>query len=206
MRPSTGMIAMRIDLGWIAGLAALVALPCQAVELSERGWSATLSGPIVPGDDLKLRAFLALPRVTPLRVIQLRSGGGYIDPALQMAKEIRAAGLTTKVDVASGSCESACTLIFAGGVRRHYVNADRATEGIMRSGGRGLGYHSASSISASRQRVEYRPGTLTIAQAYLEMGMPAAAELAEKAGIDEMFYVSGPSALSRGIATSLSEP
>jgi hypothetical protein len=195
---------MRTDSGWIAGLAALLALPCQAVELSEHGWSATLSGPIIPGDDRKLRDFLSEPRIVPLRVIYLQSGGGLIAPALQMAKDIRAAGLSTAVDLALGSCESACTLIFAGGMRRHYVNADRATEGITRGAGRGLGFHSASAITASRVRVEYRPGTLTIAQAYLEMGMPA--ELAEKAGIDEMYYISGPNALSRGIATSLSAP
>lgn len=41
---------------------------------------------------------------------------------------------------------------------------------------------------------------------YYEFGSPAAAEFVVKAGHKEMYYVSGATALAKGLATSLAKP
>ena len=49
------------------------------------------------------------------KIVLITSPGGDLDVAIHIGKELRAAKLSTQVH---GACESACTFIFIGGVRR----------------------------------------------------------------------------------------
>jgi hypothetical protein len=176
-----------------------------AIELSEQGTTAFLSGKIDPGDDVKFQEFLAQPRAAKLRALQLNSTGGYIAAAAAIARSVRQLGLVTLVDAAKSRCNSACTLIFAGGVARHYINASAVVDGLGK--GWGLGYHEGNDRNKTGQGERASPGaTAAMIRNYYELGSPAAAEFAEKAPFNGMYHISGATALSRGIATSLSAP
>jgi hypothetical protein len=176
-----------------------------AIELSEQGTKAFLSGSINPGDDIVFQQFLARPRAAKLRVLQLDSTGGYIAAGAGIARSVRRAGLITLVDAAKNICNSACTMIFAGGVARHYINAGGIVDGLGK--GWGLGYHGANDRNKTGQGRRAAPrGTAAMDNVYYEMGSPAAAEFAEKAPFNGMYHISGATALSRGIATSLAAP
>ena len=182
--------------------AALLCAPAaQAMDMSVRGSTAFLSGEIKPGDEFKLRALL---RGNKISVIELSSPGGFIDPAREMARDIRKAGLTTYVNAAKERCSSACTGLFVAGVRRHFVNS----EGKDRLDGRpaGLGFHAGNGFNASGRRAQSGPATADMIDLYYEMGAPAAADFAQNAPSNGMFYISGATATAKGIATSLSAP
>jgi hypothetical protein len=79
------------------------------------GDTLVLSGPVV-GDDLsRLRTHFATDKVK--LVLLHNSPGGDLWNGLQLAQRIRDRGLPTAV---SGKCESACGLIFLGGVQRSF--------------------------------------------------------------------------------------
>lgn len=62
--------------------------------------------------------FLRTLRLAPeARRLVLRSEGGYIDPALLLAKEVRRRGMATKID-AGGFCFSSCAYVFFAGTER----------------------------------------------------------------------------------------
>ena len=182
--------------------AALLCGPqAQAMDMSVRGGVAFLSGEIKPGDEFKLRALL---RDNKISVIELSSPGGFIAPATEMARDIRKAGLTTYVNAGKERCSSACTGLFVAGVRRHFVNS----EGKDRLDGKaaGLGFHAGNSFDASGRRAQSGPATAHMIDLYYEMGAPAAADFSKNATSDGMFYISGATAMAKGIATSLSAP
>lgn len=184
----------------------LAAYPARAtVYLSERGSRVYLSGEFEPGDDQRLAALLAQPRIRRIEVIYLDSFGGSIVAGIRIGRLIRKAGLATAVDAAAARCDSACTLIFAGGVRRYYVGGAAVFEGT--SGRGGLGYHPAHVRDPAWTRASYSDkGTGMMAAFYREMGQPRAAELMAKAGFSTIYRPSGATALSLRIATSLDEP
>lgn len=63
-------------------------------------------------------AFLRILRFQPkAKVLVLDSDGGYIDPALIVAKEVRARGLDTYV-MQGTQCNSACAYVFLAGTNR----------------------------------------------------------------------------------------
>lgn len=189
----------------VFGALTIGAVPAAAIWLSENGAVATLTGPIVDGDEAVFKAFLDRPRARPIGVIYLSSGGGRITPAIQIGRMIRKAGLTTAVQADSASCASACTIIFAGGIRRHYIGGDSVYEGL--TGKTGLGFHPAHRDGG---RVEghgpSEAGTRRLRGFYAEMGMPRAVELMEKAAFNTLYRPGGRTALDMRIATSLQAP
>ena len=93
-------------------------LPARAISLSENGTNATLYGPFDLGDEKIFSEFLAKPRPAPIKVLYLDSYGGSIISGMAIGLMVRKAGLTTAVRARSDVCDSSCTLVFAGGVRR----------------------------------------------------------------------------------------
>ena len=143
----------------------------------------------------------------PVQIVNLNSGGGKIEPAGDIARLIRAHGLATLVDGAHAKCASACTVIFAGGVRRYYANAQGLSEGPMsKSSFVGLGFHQGNSkLSLEGNKYSGRATAMMISF-YYELGMSRAAELVDKAPPERYYRISGPTALAMGIATSLQGP
>ena len=182
-----------------------LAAPARALQMTESGGVATLSGVFEVGDEVRFQSFLQQPRPAPVRVVFLNSPGGNLKAGLDIGRMVRRAGLVTAVHADRSVCDSACTLAFAGGVRRHYVNGGRVFEGM--SSMMGLGFHPAwrrgTVVSPSLKSDE---GTGRVRAFYAEMGMPRAAELMDRAAINSMYRPSGQTSLQLGIATSLSPP
>jgi hypothetical protein len=194
-------------LTWMAGAVVMLAAPvgAEAIELSARGAVATLSGGIKDGDEFVLRDFLASPAGAQVRVLYLNSPGGRTYAAQVMAREIRNRGLVTVVDASRHRCNSACTGLFTAGVSRHYVNAGGVRD---QEGGpdRGIGFHQGNAMQSSGQRGFSGSATAQMINIYYEMGVPGAANLVNNSAFNKMFRVSAQTAISRGIATSLSAP
>jgi hypothetical protein len=188
-----------------AGILAVLIQPAQAIFLSEAGATAYLSGPIEPGDDLVLRDFLNKARPKKITILYLNSYGGSLEAGLAMGHLVRQAGLTTAVNADRTECDSACTFIFAGGVKRHYVNGDKVFAGFTSMSG--LGYHPVTRrgnrVTPNMKALE---ATDRARRFFAEMGQPGAGELADRAGINSLYRPSGSMALQLNIATSLSEP
>lgn len=85
------------------------------------GQHLLIYGDILPGfADRLIDLVVRYPEVT---TISLGSGGGYIWEAMEAGRFIREMGLDTQL---YGSCESACPLVFMGGVNRNiFRNARR---------------------------------------------------------------------------------
>jgi hypothetical protein len=177
-----------------------------AITLSQKGDAAYLKGAIKPGDHLVLRDFLMQPEAKKLRVLYLYSPGGGTYEAQEMARLIRAAGLITAIDGRT-YCRSACPSLFAAGVKRHYFNSDGISDHVGPKSERGLGYHHGHDGNATGAGVRISSGASgQMLGTYYEHGSPAAAKFLSMAPPDKMFYVSGPTALANGLATSLSPP
>ena len=192
---------------WIALLTACLAAaaPAKAISLSEANGEARLVGTFDKDDEKLFAAFLAKPRAAPLRVLWLDSRGGAILPAIAIGLMARKARLTTAMRADAATCDSACTLVFAGGVRRHYVNGGSVFEGL--SSLSGLGFHGANIRGdAVRPTIASDRGTQLMNAYYKLMGMPGAGELASRAAINTVFRPSGATALRLRIATGLGEP
>lgn len=190
----------------VAGILLLASVPASAtVYLTERGGRVYLSGEFEPGDEKKVEAFLAQTRPNKLRIVYLDSHGGHIGAGIAIGRLIRKAKLATAVDADAARCDSSCTLIFAGGVQRYYVNGAGVFEGT--SGRGGLGYHPAHSRDGSWTRIHYSTrGTDMMAGFYREMGQPGAVELMRLAGYTSIYRPGGATALKLRIATSLDAP
>jgi hypothetical protein len=170
-----------------------------AAEITRAGASILVRGRIEAGDDLK---FAAVAPQGSYRLVDLSSVGGTLSAAGPIGRNIRATGATTVYDASRGPCSSACTVLFVAGVRRHYVNSGSIREGIGAQGKRGLGFHEARA---------YEPGNAgrsmaTMSALYYEMGSPAAADLSTRSPNRTAYYVTGATAMSTGIATSLDRP
>lgn len=199
---------MRLGLFYAATLsftAVFHSAPASAIRLSQNGSHATLSGQIVEGDADRFRAFMARPQAKAIRVLHLNSEGGSLSEGIAIGKMVRKAKLATAVDGARVFCDSACTLIFAGGVRRHYVNGDQVYEGLQSF--TGLGFHlSHTRGDRVRPSMKSHEGSARMIAFYAAMGVPAAAELCRRAAINTLFRPNGQTAMRLGIATSLLAP
>lgn len=188
--------------GFVA-LAAFAPASADAAWLSADGPLATLRGSIEMSD---AASFVAFMRAHPdVRVLRLDSLGGSVPGAIDLGKAVRRARLTTMVDASRDICDSACTMIFAAGLRRHYVNAETIPEGF--TGQSGLGYHRSydrgtrvepSKLSARGERL--------MLDYYRSMGAPAASMLALRGTISTLWRPNGATALRLGLATSLAPP
>ena len=176
----------------------------QAIDLRAQGAAAYLSGDIRSGDEFVFRDFLA--KTPAVRTLYLSSSGGFVLPTVEIARQVRKAGLATAVDAARAKCQSACTGIFVAGVRRHYFNAGAIVEGVETKGGVGLGFHEANAFSVSGKRSYSGGGTAQMINIYYEMGVPGAAEIITKSGPRSIYSISAATAQTLGIATSLLAP
>lgn len=185
-----------------ATLALTFASPARAIYLSRSGPNATLTGTFGAGDDAAFARFLA---EGPIKVLYLNSFGGSIPPAVNIARMVRKAAITTAVEAQSATCDSACTLVFAGGARRHYIHGETVIEGFNAQSG--LGFHPAH-LKGDRVRFNIKSDVAsdTMAKLYAEMGQPQAAALAARAGINSVYRPSGATSLRLHIATSLAAP
>jgi hypothetical protein len=176
-----------------------------AITLAQKGGSIYLTGAIKPGDHIKLRDFLLSAAPQP-RVLYLHSPGGKTYEASVMARSIRAAGLITAID-GSKYCRSACPGLFAAGVKRHYFNSNGISDHQGPKTERGLGYHEGHDGGVTGKGLRYSgDATRQMINTFYEQGSPGALDFITKAPPNGMFYLSGPTALAHGLATSLSPP
>lgn len=181
------------------------AAPASAIYLSESNGAIRLVGTFEKGDEKVFAEFLARPRAAPLRVLWLASPGGDIIPAVGIGAMVRRSRLVTAMRADSSACDSACTLVFVAGVRRHYVNGQSVFEGL--SSQAGLGFHGASIRGdAVRPTMKSDRGLKVLRGWYKSMGVPGANALVDRAAINTVFRPSGATALRLRIATSLAEP
>jgi hypothetical protein len=186
-------------------LASIAASPAVGLSFSDRGSEAFVTGRFDFGDEARFEEFLARPRPAPLRVVYLNSHGGNLQAGIEIGRLIRRARLATAVLATRHVCDSACTLAFAGGVRRHNVGGESVYEGM--SSMLGLGFHPAhrrgNYVTPSMKTED---GTARIRAFYAEMGLPRAAELMDRAAINTLYRPSGRTTLELRIATSLAAP
>ncbi len=174
----------------------------QAMEISRSGTTLNVSGVIYAGDDLAFRDAVAQ---APTRAVRLNSPGGFVTTAGEIGRIIREKNLTTVVDASRAECVSACTLLFASGTTRLYINADRLSEGTMSFGGfTGLGYHEGSTAMSLDANGYSGEGTAEMIDYYYEFGSSRAADLITKAPPNRLYRVSGQTAVAMGLATGTS--
>ena len=196
---------MRFYFGFMA-LLVLCAQPVAAMEYSRNGVTVTLSGNIKPDDEHMMPKFFDRPENAGIRYINLVSGGGSVNAAIEVGRQIRRRNFETIVDGGRANCSSACTILFGSGVKRHYINSGAVQDGAFKFGGNGLGFHQAST-QLSRQPSSFSgAGTGMVIGAYYEFGIGGASGLADKAPPNMIYRLSGPSAVQLGIATSLTLP
>lgn len=181
---------------------AVATAPAYSMSITQRGDTVRLAGTIVMGDEIRFRELVA-SHAGDLTV-DVNSGGGKIAAAKDIARLIRAKGWSVRLDAANSKCASACTVIFAAGSKRIYLNGERLPEGVQgKSGFRGLGYHEGND-PLSLQAGRYSGGaTAAMIGMYYELGARAAVDLVTKAPPDKLYRISGPTAVSLGLATSL---
>jgi hypothetical protein len=189
----------------ISVLITSLAVPASALEFSLRGSTVVMSGPVKPGDGVKFEEFMRQADAANARTFVLNSNGGSIGNAMIIARYIRRNSGTTVAD-GKTVCESACTVIFAAGTRRHYINAGNLQDRLAGARG-GLGYHEGNNANADGRGVQQSgQATASMINAYYEFGASSASQFATKAGFKGMYRISGKTALSNGIATSLAAP
>ena len=106
---------MRHKLLAVASVVFAFVLPAAAMEFNPVGDTLVLSGAVDGADLVRLKNHLAQ---RSFKLVLLHdSPGGDLFNGYQLANWIRSEGLHTAV---SGKCESACALLFLGGVRRSF--------------------------------------------------------------------------------------
>lgn len=194
------MVALLAAFGFAAG-----GESAAGIYLSENGSVARLQGSFEAGDEKTFEEFLKKPRAQKISVLYLYSYGGTITSAAKIADMVRKAGLITAVRAMDDVCDSACTLVFAGGVRRHYIGGEGVMEG--NSSRTGLGYHPARQIvNVAEGSHLSEGGSNRLREIYARMGCPGASDLMRRAAINTVFRPSGATALKMRIATSLAAP
>ena len=195
----------RRALGPICGFlfAAAPTMPAAAMEFHVKPPLILAEGDIKNGDENTFRRLLAGQAKGTIKGVVLHSHGGFVYAAGEIGRSIRENGLVTVVDASRFTCVSACTILFAAGTGRIYLNAGNVPDGVVARSGRGLGFHAGSS-SLSRDADGYSgAGTARVIAFLYEFGVPGAADLTTRAPPNSIFMVSGPTALQIGLATSL---
>jgi hypothetical protein len=179
------------------------AVPAQAMEFIVRPPLILAAGSVDPGDEFTFKKILAAQPADAIKGVMLHSSGGFVRPAGEIGRTIRERGLATLVVARSMRCTSACTIIFASGTRRLYLETGGIADGAVPRASRGLGFHEGSS-PGSRQPDQYSGhASAQVIDYFYEFGVPRAKDLITKAGPDAVYVISGRTALDLGIATSL---
>lgn len=194
--------------GLIWSLAGLAGGEAASMTFAVRGDHLVATGPIKPGTGNDFVAFLARPEIAAVRVVELDSSGGRIGDAGRMARLIRGKKWATLVDASRANCASACTILFAAGVRRHYVHAETVADGVftLKENRRGLGFHEAHRDDSTEPAHFSAASTATVTRLLHELGVDGAVAFVAKATPDLMYRISAKTALDKGIATSLRAP
>ena len=176
-----------------------------AIELGNKGDTLFLSGSIKQGDQFLFRDFLSANSI--IKYVDLNTGGGHIEAAGQIGRQIRDKKLHTIVDGSRSKCGSSCTIIFSAGVLRFYVNGAGIKDGVgeMRNG-RGLGYHEGDKLLANGKRGQSGAATGEVISWYYEFGSKEARSLITRSDWKHFYYVSPETAISLGLATGTKRP
>ena len=179
------------------------AAPVAPLEFSRSGNRVLISGFVKVNDENEFERFMAANGNSSATQAVLNSGGGSVNSAIEIARYFRSHGMSTYVDGRSGHCESACTILFGGGVQRYYVNTQGMASGVQGAGGTGLGFHQATTSLSQQPGGFSGAGTAMVVGAYYEMGIGNASTLADRAPPNKIYRLSGEEALKLGIATAL---
>ena len=136
----------------------------------------------------------------------ISSQGGWSGDAHEIGRIIRARQLPTVVDASRSVCGSACTIIFASGVSRHYLGAEKIQDRVDEPTKHGLGYHEGWAILANGKWGQSGRTTGYIIDCYYEFGSGKASTLITRADVKHFYYISAATALELGIATSTRRP
>jgi len=180
-------------------LCLLMPVAAHSIELRSAGQTVHLSGSIKAGDQFKFRDFVADKR---FRIVDLHSGGGDIETAGEIGRQIRSKKMATLVDAPRSLCGSACTVIFASGTTRHYINATGIRDGVGEKNGRGLGFHEGNNWLSNGKKGQSGAATAAMAGWYHEFGFAPAAALNTKADWKHFYYVSSATAASLGLTSN----
>ena len=183
-------------------IASLCGSGAQACQMSLAGKALWLRGHIDAGDQLRFRDLIDSAGAGGVSTVHLDSRGGDIYSAGEIARQIRIAGLSTVVDASQHVCASSCTIIFVGGVRRVYLNADRVGGLSDGRGFRGLGFHEGALTGQYGPDTYSGAATALMISLYQELGVPGAANLVDRASPEAIYGLSGAMAMRLGIATS----
>ena len=183
-------------------IASLFGFGAQACEMSLTGSVLWLRGHIDVGDQFKFHDLIDSASASRVLDVYLDSPGGDIHSAGEIARQIRAAGLNTVVDASQQVCASSCTIVFAGGIRRIYLNADRVGGLSDGRGFRGLGFHQGALSGQYGPESYSGAATALMISLYQQLGVPSAANLVEYAPPQAIYGISGATALRLGIATN----
>lgn len=178
------------------------------ISLAVEGHFIVLRGGICPSDDARFRAFVKTVDAS-IRTVKLVSGGGNGEAAEAIGDVIRKNKLDTYVDGSVDRCASACTHIFAAGVRRFYSGAGDIETG--KTARRGLGYHYLDANHPGETDAQKNRKFEATTVPYLERMLPhpaaaAAIALMRANHTTQMTWLNGDEALRSGIATSLAPP
>jgi hypothetical protein len=177
--------------------------PATAMDLQGRGDIIFLGGSIKPGDAIQFAQFVKNAPKGSYHGVYLASGGGFVLEAVEIGRIIRQEGLATIVDAGHAVCASACTAIFASGTKRVYLNAMNIADGLPKKACAGLGFHNGSTANSLDANHYSGQASALMIDAFYEFGVPRAAELITKAQPNEIYQLSGQTALAIGIATSV---
>ena len=202
MSPAWNSLRAVCGAGLFAALTLLGAAPAAAADFTVSGKVLVLSGPILREEWNRFRYALEREGEGAVSLVVLRSPGGDINSAGEIGRIIRAHRLTTLVDGASSACLSACTIVFAGGAQRIYLNPPGAGGLTTSHQVRGLGFHQGHTGRYADAYTNGGPSTM-VKFFFNEFGVPAAADLVDKAPPDAIYLLSGQEALARGVATRL---
>lgn len=202
-RPAEPAFRRRVAAATLALGVAAASAPAVAMEFSVSPPLILAQGDIKNGDENSFKRLLAgLPK-GQVRAVVLHSPGGFVHAAGEIGREIREKGLSTVVDGSRTTCVSACTILFAAGVQRLYINSGGVNDGIVARAGHGLGFHEGSSADSRDSNGYSGDGTAQVIGLLYEFGVPGAAKLTQSAPPDAVYMVSGAKALEIGLATSL---
>lgn len=142
----------------LAGACLMAASQSHAATFTDLDNTILMEGAIEFGDDAKLAATLNSRNTRGIETvgILLDSPGGYLQPASDMAKMIRADNLATGV-ASNDECVSACVLMLVAGTKR-YVGESAS-----------IGVHSAGDDNG-----EAKAETVTLVREMASYGAPAA--------------------------------
>lgn len=151
----------RLLLPLLAAASLLGPAPAAALEFNLVGETLVMSGPVVASDLVRLRDHLS---AHPVKLVLLHeSPGGDLWNGYQVGNRIREEGLPTAV---SGKCESACGLIFLGGVERSFSDGRPLAQTMV-------GLHGAHALDTRRPLPELAPRMAYVIRAMTDRKYPA---------------------------------